>query len=46
MIGEWDDDQEGGEGKSVGDVTEGVELAVSDVLGTFDNGVGEGLVDR
>ena len=40
----YGDDQEGGEGKGVGDVAEGVELCVSDVLGTFDESIGEGLV--
>jgi hypothetical protein len=37
------DDQEGGEGNGVGDVAEGVELCVGDVLRTFDESVGEGL---
>ena len=39
-----DDDQEGGEGKGVGDVTEGVELSVGDALGPLDESAGGGLV--
>lgn len=38
------DDQEGGEGEGVGDVAERVELCVGDILGPFDESVGEGLV--
>lgn len=38
------DDQEGGEGERVGDVAEGIELCVSDIVGTFDESIGEGLV--
>ena len=39
-------DQEGGEGEGVGDVAEGIEFCVSDILGTLDQSVGEGLVGR
>ena len=42
----YGDDQEGGEGEGVGDVTESVELGVSDILGTFDQSTVEGSVDR
>lgn len=38
-----DDDQEGGEGEGVGDVAEGVEFSMSDIVGTLDESVGEGL---
>ena len=39
-----DDDQEGGEGKGIGDVAESVELSVGDILGTFDESARGGLV--
>lgn len=38
------DDQEGGERKGIGDVTEGVELSVGDIVGSFDESAGGGLV--
>jgi len=39
-----DDDQEGGERKGIGDVTESIEFCVGDILGAFDESSGGGLV--
>ena len=40
----YGDDQEGGEGEGVRDVTKGVELGVSDILRAFDESIGEGFM--